>query len=102
APREQHVFLSREGFKRPLSRFQISNIVRAAAARAGIELPVSSHWMRHAHCSHSLAHGAPLQLVSRTLGHSNISTTMRYVHINPKESSSSYVNPIAGADGNAS
>jgi len=84
------VFPSRKGaaFLQPMAVFRI---VRAAAARAGIDLPVSPHWFRHAHASHALDRGAPIHLVQATLGHASITTTGRYLHARPKESSSRYL-----------
>jgi len=69
----------------------VLRIVRKAAARAGIELPVSPHWLRHAHASHALDRGAPIHLVQATLGHVSINTTGRYLHARPKESSSRFL-----------
>lgn len=86
------VFASRKmkggGRLQPLA---VLRIVRAAARRAGIELPVSPHWFRHAHASHALDRGAPIHLVQATLGHANINTTGRYLHARPKESSSRFL-----------
>ena len=74
-----------------LSRKQIWRIVKAAAKRVGIEAPVSPHWLRHSHASHSLDHGAPVSLVQKTLGHSSIATTERYIHAKPDDSSGMYL-----------
>jgi site-specific recombinase XerD len=84
------VFLS---FKRgkSLQPLAVHRLVRAAAKRAGIDLPVSPHWLRHAHASHSLDRGAPIHLVQATLGHRNINTTGRYLHARPKESSGRFL-----------
>jgi integrase/recombinase XerD len=86
---ESPVFVSRKkGF---LQADQVRRIVRKAAKRAGINLKVSPHWMRHAHASHSLERQAQIHLVQKTLGHSSIATTGRYLHARPTESSSSYL-----------
>lgn len=87
------VFCSREGddMGRHLHRSQIHRIVAAAASRAGIEGKVSPHWLRHSHASHSLEHGAPIHLVQATLGHSDITTTSRYLHASPSDSSAMYL-----------
>lgn len=69
----------------------VLRIVRKAAARAGIDLPVSPHWLRHAHASPALDRGAPIHLVQATLGHVSINTTGRYLHARPKESSSRFL-----------
>jgi integrase/recombinase XerD len=74
-----------------LTRKQVDNIVKKAAIRAGIEGKVSPHWLRHSHASHSLDHGAPLSLVQQTLGHSSISTTEKYLHAKPDDSSGMYL-----------
>ena len=62
-----------------------------SARRAGIELPVSPHWFRHAHASHALDRGAPIHLVQATLGHASITTTGRYLHARPNDSSSRFL-----------
>jgi integrase/recombinase XerD len=74
-----------------LDESQVWRIVRKASKRAGIEKEVSCHWLRHAHASHALDRGAPIHLVQATLGHSSISTTGKYLHARPTESSSSYL-----------
>jgi integrase/recombinase XerD len=74
-----------------LSPVQAWRIIRIAALRAGISLPVSPHWLRHAHASHSLDRGAPPHLVRDTLGHGSLLTTNRYLHARPDESSSDYL-----------
>ncbi len=83
------VFRSRKGGH--LDESQVWRIVRKASKRAGIEKEVSCHWLRHAHASHALDRGAPIHLVQATLGHSSISTTGKYLHARPTESSSSYL-----------
>lgn len=83
------VFRSRKG--RRLSTVQAWRIIREAARRAGIEAPVSPHWLRHAPASHALDHGAPIHLVQSTLGHASVATTGRYLHARPGDSSAFYL-----------
>jgi integrase/recombinase XerD len=52
---------------------------------------ISPHYLRHSHATHSLENGAPIHLVSATLGHASISTTGRYLHARPSESSSRFL-----------
>ena len=86
------VFSSRKGKSGGrLRSVAILRIVRKAAERAGIEAPVSPHWFRHAHASHALDRGAPIHLVQATLGHASITTTGRYLHARPKDSSSRFL-----------
>jgi integrase/recombinase XerD len=82
------VFLSRNGGA--LRPRQVHDIVKRACTRA--KLPTASaHWFRHSHASHSLDHGCPPHIVQATLGHSSLSTTSRYVHVRPGDSSSRYL-----------
>jgi integrase/recombinase XerD len=84
------VFRSRKGGG-ALDVSQVRRIVYAAARQAGLEQRVSPHWMRHAHASHALDRSAPIHLVQATLGHASVSTTGRYLHARPNESSSFYL-----------
>jgi integrase/recombinase XerD len=86
----QPVFPSRRGGG-PLDPSQVRRIVYAAARNAGLAGKVSPHWMRHAHASHALDRNAPIHLVQATLGHASVSTTGRYLHARPTESSSFYL-----------
>ena len=47
---------------------------------AGIE-DVRLHDLRHTHASHAVMNGVPVPVVSRMLGHSNVSMTLRYAHL---------------------
>jgi integrase/recombinase XerD len=83
------MFRSRKGGH--LDASQVRRIVYAAARKASLEQKVSPHWMRHAHASHALDRSAPIHLVQATLGHASVSTTGRYLHARPTESSSFYL-----------
>lgn len=87
---DEPVFRSRKGGGH-LHRSQMMRIVRRAALRAGISKDVSPHWFRHAHASHALDRGAPAHLVRDTLGHASLTTTNRYLHARPDQSSSQYL-----------
>ncbi|WP_419545390.1 tyrosine-type recombinase/integrase [Methylobacterium oryzae] len=75
----------------PLDASQVHRIVKAAAERAGLPPEVSAHWLRHAHASHALDRGAPVHLVQATLGHASLTTTSRYTHARPNESSARFL-----------
>ena len=86
---DQPVFRSAKGGA--LDPSQVHRIVKAAAARAGLPSAVSAHWLRHAHVSHALDHGAPAHLVQQTVGHASLTTTSRYAHARPNDSSARYL-----------
>ena len=69
----------------------VNRIVGAAARRAEIEGNVSPHWLRHSHATHAEKRGAKLSLIQKTLRHSSLETTGRYLHANPSESSGMYL-----------
>lgn len=89
APADGPVFRSRK--KGHLHESAVWRIVKKATKRAGIEKDVSCHWFRHAHASHALDRGCPIHLVQATLGHSSISTTSKYLHAKPTDSSGNYL-----------
>ena len=57
----------------------------------GINPELSSHWLRHSYATHALEARCNLRLLQQSLGHSNISTTERYLRINPREGSSDFM-----------
>ena len=74
-----------------ISRVQVWRVVTKIARLTGARASATTHSLRHAHASHALDNGAPIQLVSETLGHENVATTNVYVHARPGESSGSYL-----------
>jgi site-specific recombinase XerD len=75
----------------PISERRINQLIKAAAKRAGVNQAASAHWFRHAHASHAIDNGAPITLVSQTLGHADLKTTSVYAHARPNESSSRFL-----------
>ncbi len=64
-----------------LSRMGVWKILRKYRDLAGLEKDVSPHTFRHSFATHLLEGGADLRIVQELLGHSNITTTEIYTHI---------------------
>jgi len=73
------LFLSRTG--RPLDRIALWMLVERYAKRSGILSKVSPHVLRHCFATHLLGGGADLRVVQELLGHSDITTTQIYTHV---------------------
>lgn len=76
---EKYLFPSRTGH---LSRIRLFQIIKDLAAKSDINpAKISPHVLRHAFATHLLEGGADLRALQTLLGHSDISTTQIYTHV---------------------
>ena len=69
------VFQSENG--NPISLQHLNKKLKQALVNAGITKDISLHGLRHTGISYYIRHGVDISLISRTAGHSDISTTMK-------------------------
>ena len=77
-----HIFISIRGTK--LSPSRVWQIVRERSKKANLKEPIHPHQLRHSFATHLLSGGADLRIIQEMLGHSDISTTQIYTHVDEK------------------
>ena len=75
----------------PMSRTSVQGAFRTAKQRAGItKTGVAIHTLRHSYATHLLEAGVNPRLIQRYLGHTQLETTMLYLHLTHKGQEDAY------------
>ena len=77
---DDFLFLNRRG--QPLTRVMVFTFLKQLAIEAGIDKNISPHIFRHSFATHLIEGGADLRAVQMMLGHTSITTTEIYTHLN--------------------
>jgi integrase/recombinase XerC len=90
------LFISRKG--RPISIPGVRWIISRLAMHSGIGKNIHPHAIRHSFATHLVNSGCDVRVVQEMLGHSSISTTQRYTHVNLEKMKKIYADchPHAG------
>ncbi|MCL2441009.1 MAG: tyrosine-type recombinase/integrase [Treponema sp.] len=74
------LFVNRKG--KPISIPGVRWIISSYAKRSGLGKNIHPHALRHSFATHLVNSGCDVRMVQEMLGHSSISTTQRYTHVN--------------------
>ena len=83
-----YIFVNRRG--NHITRKYVSDILNAKEKELGMDSDITAHSFRHTFATDLLANGADLRSVQELLGHSSISTTQIYTHVQSKQLHSAY------------
>ena len=88
-------FINSKG--KPIYREYVEKMLQNSIIKADIDKHLTPHKLRHSYATHLLEGGADLRVIQELLGHSDISTTEIYTHVESQRLKDSYLkaHPLA-------
>lgn len=76
------LFINEKGKR--LHRNEVLFAIKEYAFQAGIKRKISPHTLRHSFATHLLDNGADIRVIQELMGHADINSTDRYMHLSRK------------------
>lgn len=83
-----YLILNKDGNK--LSERYVRNIINKLVRKAGLDIKISPHTLRHTFATDMIEEGADLMTVKELLGHESLNTTSIYTHITNEQIRKTY------------
>ncbi|MFT3947943.1 MAG: tyrosine-type recombinase/integrase [Agriterribacter sp.] len=84
-PRKNGYLFEGDNKDEPYSARSFQKVLQQAKERAGILKPGSTHALRHSFATHLLDKGTDISMIMKLLGHNDLKTTLRYLHVTNRD-----------------
>src|SRR6185369_17969105 len=71
--------------QRPMNATSVQRMMKQIVKRAQLKKPASLHTLRHSYATHLLEAGVDVVTLQKLLGHTQLSTTARYLHLSRRQ-----------------
>jgi site-specific recombinase XerD len=85
AYKPKHYFFEGQFDGEPYSTRSVQKILSMAKKKAKVNKPGAVHALRHSYATHLLDKGTDITFIQKMLGHNDLKTTLRYLHVTTRD-----------------